>query len=309
MQGHPQLCRLPLEICPDSGIGRHASGDGQLGPAGLPQSLHGPGHQHLADRQRKAGAEGRDIQLLPFLLGIVNQIQSRRFQAREGHIQRIAAELCVGHGISGLVAGLGHAVQGCAAGIGHTQHTGHLVKALPRRVIPGGAQNVKHGIILHVHNQAVAAGDHQAQKGRLQIGTGQIVCGNVSPDVVNRDQRHIQGQSRRLGKVDSHQHRPDQARRVGHSHGVQIASAQAGGFQSLIRQAVDGLDMLPGGNFRHHTAIELVQLHLRRDAVGQHPAPVLHNGHGRFVTGGFHRQNFHSSHSFLSIRASSLGLK
>ena len=131
----------------------------------------------------------------------------------------------------------------------------------------------------------------------------------MSPDVVHRDQGHVQGQGRRLGEVDSHQHRSDEARRIGHSHGVQIAAAQAGSLQGLIRQAVDGLNMLPGGNFRHHTAVELVQLHLRRNAVRQHPASVLHNGHGCFVAGGFHRQNFHSSHSFLSIRASSLGLK
>ena len=110
-----------------------------------------------------------------------------------------------------------------------------------------------------------AAGDHQTQERRFQFGVSQIVCSNVSPDVMNGDQWHIQCHGRSFCKIDSHQHGADQARCIGDRHRVDVAPGQAGLCQRLIGEAIDGLHMLAGCDLRHHTAIQLVQIHLRSD--------------------------------------------
>ena len=121
----------------------------------------------------------------------------------------------------------------------------------------------------------------------------------------NQGLAHSQG--RRLGEIHPHQHRPDQPGGIGHRHRVQILPGQSHVQQRLIRQGVNGLDVLAGGNLRHHAAIEPVQVHLRGDAVRQHLPSVPDDGHGGFVAGGFHSENIQISHSFLRMSASSRG--
>ena len=92
-----------------------------------------------------------------------------------------------GHGIFTFRTGAGQLIQGCAAGIGHAQDPGHLVKALPRRVIPCRAENFQFGIILDIHNHTVAAGHHQTEKRRFQLRKGQIIGGDMTPNMVDRN--------------------------------------------------------------------------------------------------------------------------
>ena len=192
-----------------------------------------------------------------------------------------------GHGVFALCTGTGQLVQRRAAGIGHAQDPGHLVKALPRRVIPGRAENFQFGVILNIHNHAVAAGHHQTEERRFQLGKGQIIGGNVAPDMVDRNQRDLQSHGRRLGEVDAHQHRTDKARRIGDTDGINVLPGNARRLQCLIGQTIDGFDMLAGGDFRHHAAVGLMDGHLRRDTVGQHRPAIPDHSHRRLVAGGF----------------------
>ena len=117
---------------------------------------------------------------------------------------------------------LGHFIHGPAAGVAQAQHPGGLVKALPRRVVPRGAQLLKMGIILHVHDGGGAAGHTQAQKGGLQVGMGDIIGRDVPPDMVDRDEGHPQPKGGGLGEGHPHQQRPDEPRGIGHRHGVDL---------------------------------------------------------------------------------------
>ena len=126
--------------------------------------------------------------------------------------------------VAPLVSQSRRLVQCGAAGIGHPQNPGYLVKALPCGIIQSSPQNLHFRIILHIHNHGVSAGNHQTKKGRLQLGVGQIIGGNVSPDVVDRNQRLVQRQSGSLGKVHAHQDRTNQPRRIGHRYCVNILS-------------------------------------------------------------------------------------
>ena len=130
----------------------------------------------------------------------------------------------------------------------------------------------------------------------------------MATDVVHRYQGLVHGQRRRLGKVHAHQYRTDEAGGKGHGHGVDVIPCDACRGKRLVGQGVDGLHVLAGGNLRYHAAVEPVERHLRGNAVGEYLPPVLHHRHGGLVAGGFHCENFHSIHSFLRIRASSVGL-
>ena len=132
----------------------------------------------------------------------------------------MAADVGLGQVIFPVVAPHCQPVHGPTAGIADAQHPGHLVKALPRRVVPGAAQDGHVRVGPHIHNGGGAAGDAQADEGGLQIRVGEIVGGDVAPHVVDGDEGQIQGHGGPLGKVHPHQHRPDEAGGIGDGHGV-----------------------------------------------------------------------------------------
>ena len=147
-------------------------------------------------------------------------------------------------------------------------------------------QNGHLGVGLHVHNGGGPPGDAQADKGGLQAGVGDVVGGDVPPDVVDGDEGQVQGQRRPLGEVDPHQHRPDEAGGVGDGDGVQVTFGQPGVEDGLVRQPGNCLHMLPGGDLRHHAAVDGVHLDLGGHAAGQHRPPVPDHGGGGVVAGG-----------------------
>jgi hypothetical protein len=136
----------------------------------------------------------------------------------------------------------------------------------------------------------------------------------VAADVVHRDERHIQRVGRALGKVQPHEHRADETRRVGRGHGVDVFFLDARLLERLIGQRGDGLDVLARRDLRHDAAVERVQVGLRRDGVGEDFAPVLDDRDGGFVAGGLESENFHccasasaAPNSFVMMMASSFG--
>ena len=198
----------------------------------------------------------------------------------------MACHVGPGQFVPGVVSPLGQVVHGAAPGVPDPQHPGHLVKALPRRVVPGPAQDLHIRVGSHVHDQSSAAGDAQTYKGGLQIWMGDVVGSDVSPHMVHRDQRTVQRHGRPLGKVHPHQHRPDEPRGVGNRNGIQLSLGQARLGYRLFRQSGNRLHMLPGGDLRHHAPIDGVHLDLRCNTVGQHrPSVPDHRGSG-LVTGG-----------------------
>ena len=130
----------------------------------------------------------------------------------------------VGFGVAGL-GGIGDAG---AAGVGQAQGPGHLVEGLAGGVVHRPAQDPEFGVVLHLDNVAVAPRGHQAQEGGLQLGVGQIEGRNVAPQMVDRHQGFAGGVGQALGKVDPHQHRPDQARGKGDCHRVHLVDGAAG---------------------------------------------------------------------------------
>ena len=114
-----------------------------------------------------------------------------------------------------------------------------------------------------------------------------IVCGNMSPDMVDGHQRQTHRHSRTLGEVHTHQHRTDQAGGIGDGNGVQIGLGHTGIGKGLVGEGGNGLHMLAGSDLGDYAAVDGVHFDLRGHAVGQNGAAVLHNGNGSLVAGGF----------------------
>jgi hypothetical protein len=202
--------------------------------------------------------------------------------------------------IAPVVPPLGQRVHGRAAGVADAQHPRHLVEALPRRVVPGSAQNRHVRVVPHVYQHGVSAGDAQADEGGLQLGVSDVVGGDVAPDMVHRDQRYPQSIGRRFGEVDPHQQRTDEAGGVGDRHGVDVRPGQPRPGQGLVGQAGDGLHVLAGGDLRHHAAVDGVHIRLGGNHIGQHGAAVPHHRRRSLVTRGFKGQDIHPNQSFLA---------
>ena len=219
----------------------------------------------------------------------VDEIERRRLESGERHVEGIPRELRVRQRIFFLVSRLRAPIQRRAAGIRHAKHACNLVKALPRRVVPRGAEDSKVRVAPHVDDQRVPARDDEADKGRLQIRVREVICRDVAPDVVHRHQRKAHGVSRRFREIHADQNRTDQPRRIRHSNRIQLPARKPACHERLIRQTVNCLNMLARRNFRYHAAVELVELHLRGNAIGQNFAPIAHDGNRRFIARGLYR--------------------
>ena len=197
--------------------------------------------------------------------------------------------------VTGIIAALSQLIHRSAARIANPQHPGHLVKALPRRVVPGSTQDLHISVALYVHDHGVAAGDTETHKGGLQVGVGDVVGGDMGPDMMDRDDGHIEAVGHRLSKVHAHQQGANEAGGIGYRHGVDVAPGDPRLSEGLVGQPGDGLDVFAGGNLRHHAAVNGVHIRLGGNGVGQDGAAVPHHRHGSLVAGGFNGKNIHGS--------------
>ncbi|MPM22621.1 hypothetical protein SDC9_69078 [bioreactor metagenome] len=90
----------------------------------------------------------------------------------------------------------------------------------------------------------------------------------MAPDMMDRDQGFPPGKSHGLRKAQPHKHRADQPWRVGDRHRVDVILSAGRVLQRPLRQGRYGLHMLPGGDLRHHAAVQRVHVRLRGDGVG-----------------------------------------
>ena len=117
------------------------------------------------------------------------------------------------------------------------------------------------------------------------------------------DQRHPKGQSHRFGKIDPHQHRPDQAGRIADRHGIDILFGKPRILQCLVRQPGNGLHMLSGSDFRYYPAIDGMHIHLGGNGVRKDFSAVSDHRHSSLVAGGLKGQNVHPITLFLLLCA------
>ena len=231
-----------MQVGADNGVGRHAAGGHQGPAAGKLQGAHGAGHQFPGHGAGKVPGKCWGVQRLALLLGVVRQVHHSGLQAGKTHVQLCPGHMGAGqvvHAACGLLRQLVHRP---AAGVGEPQHPRRLVEAFAGGIVTGGTQHGHIGVVRHIHDQRIAAGDGQRHEGRLQLRKGQIVGGDVPPHMVHRNQGHTQRVGSGFGKADAHQHRADEPRRIRHRHRVQISAREVRLDERLVRQRVDRLD-------------------------------------------------------------------
>ena len=76
-----------LQIGADDGIGRHAAGSHHGLPPAAAGSLHGTGHQLVADGAGEISGQSGSVQRLALLPGVVRQIHHGGLQPRKAHVQ------------------------------------------------------------------------------------------------------------------------------------------------------------------------------------------------------------------------------
>lgn len=80
---------------------------------------------------------------------------------------------------------------------------------------------------------------------------------------------------------------------LGYGNAVDVAPGAVGGFQGLMNNRQNGLDMAAGGDFRYHAPVSRMQIHAGSHGVREQPMPVFYDGCGRLIATGFDAQDFH----------------
>ena len=121
---------------------------------------------------------------------------------------------------------------------------------------------------------------------------------NVPFEVIHRHERFAQRVCQCLAVSDSNQQRPNEARAVRYTDGVQVREIQASLRKSFPDDWNDLAKVFARGQLRHDTAIFTMDINLRGYNARKDFAPVSDDGRGRFVTGRFDAENA-DAHPFM----------
>ena len=157
---------------------------------------------------------------------------------------------------------------------------------------------------LHQDELRVATRHHQAEQrergfgrhGRITIAIGQPVGIDVSLDVVDPDQGKVVGCGQRLGDVDPHQQRADQARAVGDRDRVEPVPRGVCLGQRRVKGRHDPAQLLARCHLGHDPPGLRVQGHLAGHLASlDAPAPHYHRDPG-LIAGRLDGQDSGSDH-------------
>ncbi len=115
----------------------------------------------------------------------------------------------------------------------------------------------------------MVAADHQADAGEMSRPAARPAGVDVAEDVVDADERHVEGQGQHLGRRNADQERPHQARGVVDRHAGDLVETDAGPPQRLVDDRQQSLQVGSGGHLRHDATEAGVQIGLRRDDIGE----------------------------------------
>ena len=219
-------------------------------------------HQHFHHSLLEAGSDVFRHNGLAHHFLFIDIVQYGRFQTAEAEVIAIFLQKYTGEFHSIGIAFFGCCIDFRAAGITHTDGTGNFVISLTSGVISGSAQNFVFAIIGHIHQMRMTAGNHQRHIRRFKILIFNVVCTDMSFDVMDTHKGFICRKSKGLGFCQTYQQRPHQTWAISHTDGVNVLQCDACFLQSLCDNTINGFDMFPGCDFRHYAAIESMQCNL-----------------------------------------------
>ena len=156
----------------------------------------------------------------------------------------------------------------------------------------------------------MTAGNHQAQKRRLKLRSCNIICADMSLDVMHPDKRNSARKADCLCFRHSDKKRSYQSRTIGHRNCIQIRELPVCLPECLTDHLIHTLHVLSGSNFRHHSSVQGMYVYLGRNLIGQNRSSVYHNRRSRFITAGLNSQNRNIFfHLYASLRVPSSSSK
>ncbi len=180
-----------------------------------------------------------------------------------------------------------------AARIRQTEQLRGLVERLPGRIVAGLTQHPVGADALHLDQHRVATGDQQRHMRKRRRVALQQRGQQMTLQVMHPERRHPPGKGQRARQGRAGEQGPDQARPGGIGNAGQFLRRRGGSGQHFAQQRQQSLDMVAGGQFGHHPAIDPVQLDLAEYRVREQAALAVEHGRSAFVTGGFEGKNFH----------------
>ncbi len=157
---------------------------------------------------------------------------------------------------------------------------------------------------LDMNEEGVAAAHNQRDRGleRREISRGRVPYNPLRLEVrfvmMNSDERFSQSKSQRLAGLETGHESARQAGALCCGNSVDLPGRLSGSMKGRSRYGEKVSEVLPRGEFRNDTAIFGVQLHLRRNDIGQHLA-VLNNRHTGLIARGLDGEESHCRSSFL----------
>ena len=152
----------------------------------------------------------------------------------------------------------------------------------------------------------VSAGNDEGQHRKLQIVVSFLPLFeqhgmDVAFEMVDGDQRLVEGEGQSLGIADAHQQGSRKAGALRDCDSVDGVVSMLGLGQRLAHDRHDGAQMLPRRQFRYDAAIGLVSRDLRRDDVRDQLLARAHHSRCGFVAGTFDAEDVgvgHGIHQF-----------
>src|SRR5262245_1771390 len=202
-----------------------------------------------------------------------------------------AGHACDREGVRLGVAVACEAVELGAPGVAQAEQAGALVERLPGGVVERRADAAVTRAVPDVEKQRVASAREQAEKGRLD-GVGlKVQRGDVTVEMVDRDDGEPLRPRQRLRGRQPDEQRADQARAGGDRDAVDVVEGHVRLLLGLAEHREHELEMPARGHLGHDAPESGVEVRLRGDDI-RPDVPLLGDERsGRFVAGGLERQN------------------
>ena len=194
----------------------------------------------------------------------------------------------VGEGGARAVAREGGGGDGGTTWVGEAEDFSDLVETFADGVVEGGADNLEGVGRGHVDELGVAARDDEGEEGE---GGGMVGVEPVGVDMrlemVNGVEGFVVEEGEGAGGQSADEEGTEKAWGVGDGDGVDVVPGEGGVGEGAVEDGEDGFEVGTGGDFGDDATVGFENVNLGNDNVRQNTSPVLDNGDGSFVAGGF----------------------
>ena len=157
----------------------------------------------------------------------------------------------------------------------------------------------------------MTAAHHQGQHRKFQLVVALLALlqqnsVDVPLEMINSDERLLDGIGERLGVTQPNQQRPREPGPLGHRNSIDRLVRPACLVERLAHHGNDGAQMLARGQFWHHPTVGAMGDELGINDIGDQLLPRAHHRSGGFVAGALDAENVRVGHRTIVKRGPGL---